>query len=686
MKPHTGILLGLCFAGFILFFRLGSFGIFEPLESSRVETVESLAAGGKALLFPLPVEERIAATLTSTFGTSEFVLRLPSVFFALLSVLLTYVVLLPFIGAGGAATAGLMLCGSSLWLLHGRQLTSAMPTIAAEIAALGGGMTAVFSTSKSRRSWGIFLAAVGIALGSATRGFLVGAAPSALATVFAALSCDLVSKNKDATGSRNIVIAAAAVGVAAVGIYAATLLFSMGDIPLITGKETNTPLSKHTFEFAFEQIVYGWFPLCALVPAAISGIFRSPSEESSERAFVRTFAVYAILLEYAAQVISLKVNGIRFAACALPMAILITLAVEDLVWAEAPRRLAVFISAALLTVLVRDFAQNNQTLFYGYGYGDIGIPKDDTRVVVFAGLFAIPSALLILYGFLPTRMRKQPLSFVLRVLAPISFAVCVTFFLVPRASMHLSSKHGVMMVEKYRIGTEPLAVLGKSGMAQNAKKMNSLRETAEWLAAKERAFALFAPKDLPAIDHALRAQTGRQVFVLEQAGDRFILAVSKPLEGEKNVSPLKDVVQSTPFEHLPHASEINFDDVLTLLGWQLESEGDPQRLMRGQDLIFTSYWRVDGTIPKNYKMFMHFDGPGGRMHGDHDLFEGNFPTSTWQKGDFIKETFRQEVPVYQGKGDYSVRMGLFNDAGRLKIKDVQEAVENALLLGNTVIE
>ena len=690
VKTHIGFLLCLVFSAAILFVRLGSFGFFEPFETSRVDQVEKIIGDQKLPAFPAAVSERAAAVFTDILGDSEFAMRLPSALFALLAAVLTYWVLFPFLGPVASALAALFLTGSPVWMFHGRQLTGAAPSIAAEIATLGGLMTAVFTETRRARVAGIVVALLGALLGVATRGLSVGLAAPAFAAAFAGASSGVFSKEKDAgkmNGQKLTVLVLVALGVLAAGTVFAVLI-SGENVPLVTGKEASAPLSKHTFEYAFEQMVYGWFPLCVFAPLAVAEAFRGNDAEPKTRRFARTFAIYAILLEYAAQVISLDVNGMRFAVTALPMVILIALAVDDLLCSEKPRRLDVFIAAALLAILIRDFAQNNQTLLYAYGVDAIPIPKDDFKPVILAGLFSIPTALLIVFSYLSFRVRRiRPLSLTLGVLAPVSFAVFISFFLMPLLSVHLSSKAGIEMVEKYRTGGEPLAVYGLTKSGRRVRKISTAREAAEWLGKPERAFLLFPPKELPAIDQRLRKKFDQQAFVLEKGGERFMVAVSRAEEGEKNVSPLKGNVQSKSFDPPPlHETDVSFDDKVTLLGWRLESEGDTNRLSRGQDLIFTSYWYVTGKIPGDYKMFMHFDGPGGRMHGDHDVFNGNFPTSIWQKGDYIREVYRKKVPLYQAKGTYTVKMGLFNNKGRLPVKDLPAEEENALTVTETVIE
>jgi hypothetical protein len=688
IKTHLAFSACLVFCAAVLLIHLGGFGIFEPDEARRVGVVERIRQGQTVDLFPLDLEARSAAVLTNSFGDSEIMYRLPSVIFGLIAVTLLYLLLLPLIGAQTAVVSAVALVGSPFFLFHARQLTSAMPSITFEIAAIGGAMLAVTAQSSRARIAGLAVAAIGVILGSLSRGFAVGAAAPLLAVTFGALSSGLFHTDQEHAGNRRmLIVCLGIIGALCAFVIAGVVIFSPNDIPLLTGKETNAAVSKHTFEFAFEQMVYGWFPLCTLAPVAVAGLFRPSGSEPKGRAFVRTAAVYGVLLGYAAQVVSLDINGIQFASCALPMAMLIALGIEDLLNAATSRRFDVFVAAALLAVLIRDFAQNIQTLFYGFGQASLPVPKTFVKPVLEAGLFSIPTALLIVFGFLPKKWRIRPLSIALTFAAPMTFAVFITFFLIPETAVHLSSKYGVEMVEKYRNGDERIAFYDMTKPAKYMTKLSTIRELADWLSRDERVFALFPPKDLSLLDREMRNRSKKRVTVLEKGGERFMLSVSKPLAKEKDINPLKDFVQSTPFaDTLPNATNINFNDVTSLLGWSLESEGDKNRLNRGQDLIFTSYWRVDGRIAGNYKMFMHFDGPGGRLSGDHDMFNNEYPTSQWQKGDYLKEVFRLEVPMYQARGKYSVRIGLYNDKGRLKIKDEPDAEENSMIITHIEIE
>ena len=59
---------------------------------------------------------------------------------------------------------------------------------------------------------------------------------------------------------------------------------------------------------------------------------------------------------------------------------------------------------------------------------------------------------------------------------------------------------------------------------------------------------------------------------------------------------------------------------------------------------------------------MHFDptSGGARFQGDHDPIGGRCPTSQWEPGDIVKDTFEVVAgEATHGKGTYQVYTGLF---------------------------
>jgi hypothetical protein len=271
-------------------------------------------------------------------------------------------------------------------------------------------------------------------------------------------------------------------------------------------------------------------------------------------------------------------------------------------------------------------------------------------------------------------------------LATVAIGGYVCFALVPGLSVDLSSRH---VVETYKRFTEegaPLAVLGPRPPIE-AEKLTTERDLLDWLRRDERVFAMFPPARLASIDRAYRQKEGRHVFVLDAESARFMLATSDPRKGEQNLNPLAAYVFSEPFDPPPaREKRVNFDDKITLLGWELRSEGGEPHLEQGKEFELTSYWRSEARVTRDYKVFIHIDGAGPRIHGDHMPVKDLFPTREWRPGDYIKDVYKGDVPLYQAKGRYRIRIGLYKGKTRMKVVDEPTAKENAVVLGHVELK
>ncbi len=681
----------LVFCGFVAFFKLGDSGLIDGHETVRAELVSNLSSGKRLELFPLVLEERLASFATKKFEYSEFYLRLPGAFLGIIAVALVYIMLLPLLGVWSSAFAALIFICSPYFIFHGKHLTSAMPSIIAEIAVFGGALQAIVSESKYKRILGLALSFLGVFVGTASRGMLVGAA-APLAAVFAgAVSCNLLFNSAKTVNLKRaiIILTLGTLAVLAAGIFIGFVAFSENDYALVTGGALKVQVQRvHSFEFAFEQIVYAWFPLCALIPAAVFNLFSPQNKESDVSHLVRTVAVYGLLFEYAAQAIALDISGMNFALCSWPMIVLLVLSIQDLLNAKITRRFEVFVSITILLILIRDFAQNKNVLLYGFGFEGLSITNENVKLVVQSGLFAIPTALLIVLGFFPLRWRKNIVQVFFKIAAPVSIAIFTMFFLLPNTYRQLSNEVVMDVVNQFRNSGEPIAVWGEEIGIKDSKKVNSAEAAAEWLSVEERVFAVLPYNELGAVDKALRDKTGEHLFVLKKEKDQFVFAVSRSELGEKNANQLVNIVSSTPFSPEPsNPLNVNFNNSFTLRGWELTGQdGNSEVLKRGEKFIFTSYWHVNRPIGEDYKMFMHFDGPQKRMSGDHDFFGGEYPTSSWLKEDFIKEVFTTTVPDEQAAGLYTLRIGLYNAKGRMAVLNESDAAQNSLFIAEIVIE
>jgi hypothetical protein len=90
-----------------------------------------------------------------------------------------------------------------------------------------------------------------------------------------------------------------------------------------------------------------------------------------------------------------------------------------------------------------------------------------------------------------------------------------------------------------------------------------------------------------------------------------------------------------------HPLHIRYGDVAELIGYDLTTD----RVRPGEELKLTAYWRALSPTSTNYTVFVHLRGEDGRLLGQRDTYTGlgNYPTSLWQPGQIIADSYW--VPV-----------------------------------------
>ena len=88
----------------------------------------------------------------------------------------------------------------------------------------------------------------------------------------------------------------------------------------------------------------------------------------------------------------------------------------------------------------------------------------------------------------------------------------------------------------------------------------------------------------------------------------------------------------------------------------------------GQRFGITWYWRALAESASSQQVFVHIDGFGLRLNGDHVPVDGKYPTSLWLKGDVIVDSQTLTVPANYQNGDYTIYVGLFRGSKRLEVK------------------
>jgi len=165
---------------------------------------------------------------------------------------------------------------------------------------------------------------------------------------------------------------------------------------------------------------------------------------------------------------------------------------------------------------------------------------------------------------------------------------------------------------------------------------------------------------------------GELLPVISDPEGRYLLGVSELAPGEENRSPLARVVLlQRPTPRYP-ILEGNFDNKVRYLGYDLSSYPDGT-VAALQNVTITHYWECLGKINGDYQVFVHVDGMGDRINGDHDPAEGVYPTRYWRPGDFIVDRQKLRIPFFARPSReptaYQMYVGLFRGESRLPLSE-----------------
>ncbi len=121
---------------------------------------------------------------------------------------------------------------------------------------------------------------------------------------------------------------------------------------------------------------------------------------------------------------------------------------------------------------------------------------------------------------------------------------------------------------------------------------------------------------------------------------------------------------------IPERLDLSFDGRMELLGYSIETEA----VRPGQEVAVTLYWRALAPMEHNYSVFVHLLADNELIIGQRDVYPGcgSFPTTLWQPGDAIADTYIIPVsPTAFSPSHAQVEVGLYRvDTGeRLPVYD-----------------
>jgi len=192
-------------------------------------------------------------------------------------------------------------------------------------------------------------------------------------------------------------------------------------------------------------------------------------------------------------------------------------------------------------------------------------------------------------------------------------------------------------------------------------------------------WAVIKAGSLPGLNRAYRRKTGEHLFVADARSAHLLLIAARAIDGRANQNFIAAAILGADPKPRYEVGA-NYDDQVKLVGYDLELPGDGS-VGAGQRFEIVWYWRVIGEAPAGYQVFVHIDGFGLRLNGDHVPVGGRYPTKLWDEGDLIADPQELTVPANYPVGDYAIYVGLFSGSKRLELKSGANDGENRLNVG-----
>jgi len=310
-----------------------------------------------------------------------------------------------------------------------------------------------------------------------------------------------------------------------------------------------------------------------------------------------------------------------------------------------------------------------------------------TRVALY--VFVVPFGILIAIGVgralyhLATSQRQRSLLPLFA--SSLVLAIWFVGFFHPAASAHFSPRDIYDTYNALASDTEPLGEYQVGGRAAAYYTDGEILDLANesdalaFLARPTRVWLALPAEQLAQLDRGYRTRANRHLFIADARSARVLLATNQPVEGRADENYLADVVLDSPPE-MQHVVNASLDRRISLLGFNLElPNGDS--VGPGQSFAVTWVWRCDAPTPGGYQPFLHIDGFGQRLNGDHEPVNGRYPVRMWNQGDIILDRHELRVPANFPPGDYTFYMGMYAGETRLEVVEGPEDDANRIAAG-----
>lgn len=242
----------------------------------------------------------------------------------------------------------------------------------------------------------------------------------------------------------------------------------------------------------------------------------------------------------------------------------------------------------------------------------------------------------------------------------------------PALSSHFSPREVYDTYNDLGAG-EPLAEYRINGRAaayyasgDDIQDIDTQAALLEWLGNREeRRWAVFPADELAALNRAWRSEQGSHMYIADARSARVVLACNRDIADRDNGNFIAGaVIDELP--EMDHTVGAKFGDKIELAGFDLELPQDGY-VGAGQSFTVTWYWRALERVGGSYKIFLHVDGAGNRLNGDHEPVDERYPVRLWDEGDIIVDRQELTVPANYRSGMYTFFIGFFSGNNRLEV-------------------
>ncbi|MFW6088060.1 MAG: hypothetical protein ACODAG_12695, partial [Myxococcota bacterium] len=256
----------------------------------------------------------------------------------------------------------------------------------------------------------------------------------------------------------------------------------------------------------------------------------------------------------------------------------------------------------------------------------------------------------------------------------------------PELSAHYSPRGIYDVYKQFAADGEPLGEYRVGNRAAAYYVKGELRELAnqgeliDFLTHDdERRWAVLPASELAAVNRGFRKRTGRHLYVADASSARTVLAANRAIEDHPNENVFaKYVLDEAP--ETDHPMDVRYADKIELLGYDLDLPHEGY-VGAGETITLRWYWKALQPVPGGWQVFVHIDGQGQRVTGDHDPVDGKYPVRLWEKGDLIVDEQELTIPAHFRAGNYQILVGFWRGKDRLDVVEGPEDGDNRVRAG-----